>query len=1400
MNPLIAINFGRNHPEHADSICEFLDNNDLVVDAIVGLRGGGEKPVVDTAFAPTMDSHSQNPSKKFEIGDSLRYVGEYEIVDEIARGGMGIVFRARQSKLRRDVALKMILSGRLASEADVDRFHREARAAAALKHPNIVSVHEVGQHEGHHYFTMDFVDGRSLASIISEETLSPRKAAELLKTVALAIEYSHEHGVLHRDLKPANILIDADGQPHVTDFGLAKTLAEDATNVDLTATGQILGTPSYMSPEQAGAKHQLVSVASDVYSLGAIMYACLSGRGPFVADSAVDTIRQVLEKEPVALRLLSPQVPRDLETICLKCLQKEPSKRYGSAEELAHDLGRFLDGRPIAARPVGVVGKTVRWCRRNPLVAALLMMVTLSLAGGTAGSTHFAIQENHRADAEADERQRADDQTEIAIKAQQQTAEALQAARTAEAIASQERETARQALAKSQLDLAEREFERGKFVEAQKILGETPEDFRDENWRFLAAHSRDFTAQLSIPRVGSALQVRFLPQEDRIAARFVYGRIGIFSVTGQRMGPFLGTSASRVSFDLDRTGNRLAYARSAREVVVQDVATGQVVRSWQCNIGRSGHVMLSPDGEVVLAAGVTQLTAYSTQTDSPLWTRPYHGVSPAFSPDGRMVAILASKVGLELNIQLLETATGKVVRTLDATADNPEKTSLQFNQSGDRLACLGGDEMILWDPQTAAKIRALHFPGETVIRLSPDGTSVATISGARIRLWDSPSGRLLRSLNGAGDQIRELAFSPDGKLLLSAQVSSNDAEINVWPTRLAEEIASVRFSPGESNSRSVIFDHDASKFYASVDRSAGAWETRSGSQTWKHTTPNNIRDLTIHPVDGSILLSRWGRPRFTHVSPTGEALDGAGISIPLGASLGFNRTGELLLTVEGAFNNTAAGQSLSVFEYPSGNVLRKISFADISGEIDPYQPFAAFCLDDAAVATASKAGGITVWDWKAGTPLREIDATQTGSIAALASSPDGRHLATCGPDRWIRVWEAATGRLETAFRAHWEGVTFVKFSPDGRDILSGSETGVVRIHDAATGEERLALYGLSTPVRDADFSPDGTLIAAITKDGITTVWDRKISSAAAKLPERDENWQEAIELYSKLITDQTTDASLLSKRAMAYIATEQWDLAKADWRRVIEQQPYQLQQAFDVFCNAEQWSTAAELGQRLIEQKPDNSLLWLIVAPVIVLSGDEAAYAEFCQWIAQQPTEKLYPAERAIKSSLLRAGGVNLTALPVATLNEALDSGRALGSFGEWGWGTRVLLAYRLGDADLAVKYFAKSEEHNPRGFVRAVTLSILALAQHELQESDNARKSLEEASQVITRLKEDPNNKGHYNLMIAEILFREAEAKITGKNDSADESSTSPEKPTTTSAEEPSKANSDETENGNGN
>jgi tRNA A-37 threonylcarbamoyl transferase component Bud32 len=301
--------------------------------------------------------------------------GDYELLEEIARGGMGVVYKARQRSLNRIVALKMLLGGQLASEADIRRFHKEAEAAANLDHPGIVPIHEVGQHQGLHFFSMGFIEGESLAARIARGPLEPRRAAEIVTAVAEAVQYAHERGVIHRDLKPANILLDYAGHPRVTDFGLARRVQAER---DLTASGQILGTPSFMPPEQAAGRLHEVGPLSDVYALGAVLYALVTGRPPFPATNPLDTLRQVTDEEPVAPRRLNRHIPKDLETICLKAMDKRPDRRYPSAGEMAADLQRHLGGFAILARRVGPLGRISRWARRSRAVAvALLCLVVL---------------------------------------------------------------------------------------------------------------------------------------------------------------------------------------------------------------------------------------------------------------------------------------------------------------------------------------------------------------------------------------------------------------------------------------------------------------------------------------------------------------------------------------------------------------------------------------------------------------------------------------------------------------------------------------------------------------------------------------------------------------------------------------------------------------------------------------------------------------------------------------------------------------------------------------------------------------------------------------------------------------------------------------------------------------
>ena len=306
-------------------------------------------------------------------------IGDYELLEEIGRGGMGVVWRARQISLGRVVALKLLLAGTFAAEEARERFRREANTISRLRHPSIVAVYEIVEHGGQLCFSMDLIQGRNLSARLREAPPTPRQAIEWLLVLTDAIAHAHSRGVIHRDLKPANILIDELDAPHLTDFGLAKELNSES---DLTLTGQTLGSASYMAPEQAQGRNAGLTVVTDIYSLGAVLYHLLTGRPPFLADSLPDTLKQVVETDPVPPRKLSPAIPGDLETICLKCLEKQPSHRYATAPALADDLRCWLEHKPIAARPVTPLEKARKWCRRNPVVAGLATLLGLALVGG----------------------------------------------------------------------------------------------------------------------------------------------------------------------------------------------------------------------------------------------------------------------------------------------------------------------------------------------------------------------------------------------------------------------------------------------------------------------------------------------------------------------------------------------------------------------------------------------------------------------------------------------------------------------------------------------------------------------------------------------------------------------------------------------------------------------------------------------------------------------------------------------------------------------------------------------------------------------------------------------------------------------------------------------------------
>ena len=328
------------------------------------------------------------------VGDHIEYFGDYELLDVLGRGGMGVVYQARQVSLDRIVAVKMILAGQLSSESEVARFHAEAEAAAKLDHPGIVPIHEIGEYAGRHFFSMGYVEGTSLAAKLREGLLPAKEAALLVRRIAEAVQHAHDRGIIHRDLKPANVLLDKEEQPRLTDFGLAKRLGGDS---ELTVSGQVVGTPNYMSPEQAAGKIAELGPPTDIYALGAILYHLLTGRPPFLSGVIADTLMQVINQEPLAPTKLNSSCPRDLNTICLKCLRKEPERRYASARELADDLNRWLNHEPIHARPVSFREKAWLCCKRRPAVAAMtLAMLLLIVIGAFIG---YEIRQQGRAEA-----------------------------------------------------------------------------------------------------------------------------------------------------------------------------------------------------------------------------------------------------------------------------------------------------------------------------------------------------------------------------------------------------------------------------------------------------------------------------------------------------------------------------------------------------------------------------------------------------------------------------------------------------------------------------------------------------------------------------------------------------------------------------------------------------------------------------------------------------------------------------------------------------------------------------------------------------------------------------------------------------------------------------------------
>jgi WD40 repeat protein/tetratricopeptide (TPR) repeat protein len=1020
----------------------------------------------------------------------------YEILGELGRGGMGVVWKARHLGLNRLVALKMILAGGHAGPDERQRFRTEAEAVAQLAHPHIVQIHDVGECDGLLFCSLEFCPGGSLSDQLDGTPWPGAKAAALVETLARAMNAAHERGIVHRDLKPANVLLAEDGSPRITDFGLAKKLEEDSGQ---TRSGAILGTPSYMAPEQAQGKVHEIAPAADTYALGAILYELLTGRPPFRAATPLETVLQVLADEPVPPARLNPAVPVDLQTICLKCLQKEPGRRYGSAQELAEDLRRFQAGEPIRARPLGSLRRAIKWVRRRPLVAGLL--AALVILGAVSFVVvlllwlHAAEQAEQRRIAlvgEASAREHADRETARALAALSEEEIARGKAQAAEQRTAAALVEAHVSLYASQL--ARIETERlGSPHRANALLDLCAFDVRGWEWPYLKGFLEPSHLTLNLMGQPSTLPASFAwrPDGREVALTVELNKAVILDAVTSRPRVALQPMDGIRGLTWSPDGRLLASCSDSPRVRLWDPATGKEVRTFDTPIPQLACLAFSPDGRLLACGGGSQIYRPADQSyegcDIVLWDLSagrivrvltgHKGIvnSLAFHRDGRLLASGSD----DQTARLWDVTDGRFQKL-----DNKQRLwAVAFSPDGQILAC-GGDsttprgkslvahgQLVFWNVQRGfPKSPPLTFPwGIHGLAYSPSGDRLAVgAAGADpapggstiglVQILDGWSGRVLQTLPGDGVAITGVSYGPDGRRL--ATVSSNGRarihELTGGPEHL------VLNEPTNPFHR-VCFSPDSRQVACAGHSLIVIRDRITGERRLALPVTSFIFAIVWSPDGVHLATCEQAGPVRLWDARTGEPL--RTWDVPA-VCLAFRPDGKVLAA--GLGNPPLAGSTttLRLLEVASGRELPAPLTEDAALQWIRFHP-------DGRRLMGGNFRKAFIWDLADNTRLQILEG------AGLAHwSPDGKTLVTSRASGALSRYDD-TGRVLLGTATTIRMNSF-RFTPDGRRLLlSVTGRGAVVV-DPITGQE-LCTVRDDPKATSYAFSPDGRCLAVVSE-------------------------------------------------------------------------------------------------------------------------------------------------------------------------------------------------------------------------------------------------------------------------------------------------------------------------------